>query len=217
MQMNSFQNLNSFPRDGTQRLQRHQDARVHALLIEVKGFVIVAVGVWLNHQPAFTLQADELAALSNTVPTGSAAVAFTPVAGAGELLRTATVKFSASPVYTGFGVPTTVTARSTGAVTSASTVGDRLFVVIGSCWFAVAFARACSVEPSTAAGGVTTTVTLALAAFASDPSGQLTVLAATVHAPPCVGVAEPKLTPVGNGKVATTPVAAEGPVPPMGS
>ena len=64
------------------------------------------------------------------------------------------------------------------------------------------------IEP--AVWGVTLIVTLALAAFASVPSEQVTV-PPTASSVPCDGVAELKVTPAGSVSVKVMPVALDGP------
>jgi len=108
------------------------------------------------------------------------------------------------PRRTGLGATVSVKARSADAVTVVLTVAV-LFPGTGSVSLAAMLAVFVTVP---AAVGMTTIVTVALAAFAKVPRLQLT---AAVQVP-WLGVAETNVTPVGTASVKVTPVAGDGPL-----
>src|SRR5437879_1271437 len=113
-----------------------------------------------------------------------------------------------APALTGLGLPTLVIDKSAGSVLV--TVVDVLAILLpglGSGSLAVTLAVLLSVPASV---GVTTIVTVAVAAFARFRRVQVTVPLVCAQFP-WVAVAEPNVTFGGSVSVTVTPVAAEGP------
>src|SRR6266850_508174 len=108
------------------------------------------------------------------------------------------------PSRTGLGAAVSVKARSTDAVTGVFTVAV-LFPGAGSVSLATTLVVFVTVP---VAAGLTTMVTVALAALARVPRLQLTVVVQV----PWLGVAETNVTPAGTASVRVTPVAGDGPL-----
>jgi hypothetical protein len=109
---------------------------------------------------------------TNVTPVGTASVKVTPVAGDGPLLVTIRVYVRLLPIPTGLGEAVLVTARSAEDV-AVTLVEAVLFAVLGSNSFNVTVAVFVDVPGAVA---VTIILTVAVAALASEPRLQVTVV-----------------------------------------
>jgi hypothetical protein len=144
---------------------------------------------------------------TQVTPPGSVSVTETPVAELGPLFVTVIVYVRFCPTRIGSGESVLVTERFAEGFTVVVVV-QLLFPVFGSVTPLVTLAVLLSV-PTAAADGVTTMVTVALAALANVPIAHVMVVVPLQL--PCVDVADTNVTFAGNVSVTVTPVAELGP------
>jgi hypothetical protein len=133
-------------------------------------------------------------------------VRLTPLALDGPLLVTTIVYVTSLPSSTGSAESAFTSDKSAAGLTMVSSTST-LFSGFKSA------SKLVTVDVfATAPGrmGVTTMVTVAVAPFASAPSVQVTVPSSWLQLP-CVGVAEPNVTPAGSTSISVAAAAASGP------
>jgi hypothetical protein len=140
---------------------------------------------------------------TNVTPAGKISVTMTPVALLGPLLVTVIVYVNVLPTTTGSGASVLEIDRSAAALTVVVVV-ELLLLMFGSVTLLVTLAVLLSV-PTAAAVGVTTIVTVALAALANVPMEHVMVVVPLQF--PNVDVADTNVTFAGNVSVTVTPVA----------